>query len=114
MKAKLIRRAMRDNGPGKPETRLEIGHIHERHDAYLLVHAGMAVPEDDECRKACGMTDAQIAEVVKAQNAVSKGIAPEDYDKFHRGEILGYNEDGSYIPGPNAVPEIEEGYEDDE
>jgi hypothetical protein len=99
---------MRDNGRGKPDTPLAVGAIIERPDAHLLVCLGMAVPDDEECRIACGLTDAQIAQAIKAQDRVSKGIEPQDYGKFDRGEIAGYREDGSYLPGPNAVDEPDE------
>lgn len=103
MQVKFIRRAWRDNGPGKPQTRIEIGDIHERHDAYLMVQAGMALPHDEECRKACGMSEEQIQKAIAAMNRAEKGIHPDDFAKFDRGEIAGYRGDGSYIPGPNAA-----------
>lgn len=70
-------------------------------ESYMLVRMGMAKPADDECRIRCGMTDTQIAAAALAQEKVSKGIHPDDYDRYDSGEILGYNPDGSYIPGPN-------------
>lgn len=114
MKAKLIRRAMKDNGRGQPETRLEIGDVIEHKDAYQLVRLGMAVPEDDECREKCGMTEKQMQAVIKLQDKVSKGIHPSDYAKYDAGEISGYDEQGNYLPGPNAAVFGEDEDEDDD
>ena len=102
MKAKLIRRAMQDNGFGNPQTRLEKGAVIDHPHAYQLVGLGMCVPADDECALACGMDEKQMAAVIKAQDAVSKGIHPSDYAAFYAGEMVGYDEHGNFIPGPNA------------
>lgn len=108
MQARMIRRAMRDNGKGNPETRLEVGDIHDHPQAYLLVRNGMGIPHDEECRKACGMSEEQIQRAIRAMNRAEKGIHPDDFEKFDRGEIAGYRGDGSYIPGPNAATFSEE------
>ena len=42
-------------------------------DAYMLVQAGSCKPVDDECRKAAGLTDKQIAEHYKVYRAKEKG-----------------------------------------
>ena len=135
MKAKLIREMVSPHDPAKvtdvkfpqpPEKRNKtewvypIGTIIAHPTAFRLVQMGVAIPEDDACTSAANMKDAQISVAQKAYERVSKGIHPEDYDKFDRGEILGYNPDGSYIPGPNAAtfddeePEDEEGDDEEE
>jgi hypothetical protein len=32
---------------------------------------------------------------------LAKAIEPEDRERFKNGELLGYDEDGNDIPGPN-------------
>lgn len=86
----------------------------EHPDAHALVSMGCAVPADDECHQAANMTPLQIRAAIKAQDKVSKGIHPDDYAKFDNGEILGYNPDGSYIPGPNFKAEAPVAEVDDE
>lgn len=75
----------------------------EHPKSYWLVRQGCAVPADAECAEACGMTEEDMAAAQKAFERVAKGIHPEDYAKFDAGEILGYDSDGNYIPGPNAT-----------
>lgn len=74
----------------------------EHWQAFRLVQQGVAVAVDDECRQAANRTKQQLATAQHAYERLSKGIHPEDFDKYDRGEIAGYNPDGSYIPGPNA------------
>ena len=91
-------------------------------ECYKLVRMGMAEPSDDECRERCGMTQEQIATAAFAQEKVSKGIHPDDYNAYDRGEMVGYNPDGTFIRGPNwdqyqdddDLFSEEEEYEDDE
>jgi len=33
---------------------------------------------------------------------LARGIDPDDRERFKRGELLGYNADGSEILGPNS------------
>ncbi len=78
------------------------GAILEEQNCFMLVEMGCAVPADQECQDACGMSPEQIRAAVKAYKRVSLGIHPDDYEKFDAGEIAGYNPDGSNKPGPNA------------
>ena len=82
-------------------------------ECYKLVRMGMAEPSDDECRDRCNMTQEQITAASQAQDKVSKGIHPDDYNAYDRGEMVGYNPDGSVIPGPNYGGDQDE-YKDDE
>jgi len=96
------------------------GAIWEHPHAFALVEMGCAVPADEECQIACGMSPEDIRAAMKAQEKVSLGIYPTDYEKFDAGEIVGYNPDGSYKPGPNwkapaaDVPLADHHDEDDE
>lgn len=91
--------------------KLPAGTVIDNSDAYLLVRMGIAVPEDDECAAAHGMTHEQLWASRKAAEKVALGIWPEDYAAFDAGVMRGYNPDGSFIPGPNA--EHEEGDDDE-
>jgi hypothetical protein len=93
------------------------GAILEEKNCFMLVEMGCAIPADEECQKACGMTPEMIRAAMRAQDKVSLGISPEDYEKFDAGEIAGYNPDGSYKPGPNfkaAAPVAPLAEDDDE
>lgn len=81
------------------------GHIHERPDAYRLVQHGNAIPADDECREACGMTDEDMEYAQKSYRRTAAGIHPDDYAAFDAGLMTGYDPDGKPIPGPNAEEE---------
>jgi hypothetical protein len=69
--------------------------------AYKFVRLGIADPEDEECRIAAGLSDPQILLAKMRQRRVSAGVAPEDYDAFDKGIMVGYNPDGTFKPGPN-------------
>jgi len=62
---------------------------------------GVAEPVDDDCAKAANMTERQMQQAQRG--AKRSRIAPEDYDAFERGEMIGYYDDGTHIPGPNAA-----------
>lgn len=66
-------------------------------ETQLHVGMGNAVPVDDEAKRVCVnyMTDWDAR--LKARDALSKGIAPEDLERFHSGELLGYDDDGNDI-----------------
>jgi hypothetical protein len=116
MKAKLIRDGR--VAPSAPDDeRIEVrdgvrywpaGTVHDHPRAYRLVEMGMAEPADDECRlRACMTTEEMKAAQVK-QELVGKGIHPDDYQRYLDGEIIGYDEDGADIPGPNWVEDTDE------
>ena len=69
--------------------------------AYRLVQMGVAEPADDECRKRAAMSPDEMKKAQSHQEMVAKGIQPEDYERYQDGEILGYDEEGNDIPGPN-------------
>jgi len=82
-------------------------------DAWKLVAMGIAKPADEECLARCDQWAAKrgkpleqcMAEAFHAHVRTRAGIHPEDFEKFDRGEITGYNPDGSFKPGPNAKSE---------
>lgn len=83
----------------------------------LMIRQGCAEPVDDECRRACNRTDAQIAAAQKAYERTVRGIHPDDFEAYEKGYMVGYNGDGSWKPGPNyaeweAIEQAEE--EEDE
>lgn len=83
---------------------------------WRLVQCGVAIPADDACREACGLSEDQMAFAQKRYEAVCRGIAPEDYQLFFNKVISGYEDDGSFKKGDNwqAMPELWEEPESDE
>lgn len=76
--------------------------------AALLVGNGDAEPADEEAEAVCSGWQKRRPEVLLSRDMLAKGIDPDDRDKFRRGEILGYDENGDYIPGPNWTDPEEE------
>ncbi len=88
------------------------GAIMDHPNAFRYVQMGVCEAVDDECIKRANMTPKKMAAAVFAYERTNRGIHPDDFRKYNDGELVGYNADGSDIPGPNAVPEDED--EDDE
>ena len=82
------------------------GTVLEDPRAFRLVQMGVAEPADEECAMRANRTPEQMAAAAHAYTRTAAGIHPEDFVKYDAGEIVGYNSDGSYIPGPNAPGEI--------
>ena len=78
------------------------GHVVDHIDAYLLVRLGVALPADNECILAAGMSDEMVAREERLYARTAMGISPEDWEAYDAGLIDGYHPDGSTIPGPNA------------
>jgi len=76
--------------------------------AVRLVRLGVAEPADEECEKMCGMSQEMRLRVQYAYQRVHRGIHPDDYEDYDAGRMIGYNPDGSPIPGPNAEQEADE------
>jgi len=68
----------------------------------------MAESADDECANAADRTPAQLNQARYEYSRTKKGIHPDDFARYDRGEIDGYNMDGTEKPGPNYVEEEEE------
>lgn len=115
MKCKTVidLRAPNPAGEHLPNVTLPAGSEIDKPDCYKLVQHGVAEPIDDECREFAGMTREQITAAQKAYVKVSKGIHPDDYAAFDAGQMVGYDGDGEWIPGPNYVPTEEEDDEDE-
>lgn len=79
----------------------------------ILVGNGDAEPADDEAEAACGDWRQKRESVLESREMLARAIEPEDRDKYRRGEILGYDDDGNYIPGPNWK-DVDEYTESDE
>lgn len=77
------------------------GTITDHPDAYKLVQQGCAEPADEECAKRAGITEAQWKKAVYAYQRLARGIHPDDFAAYDRGEMIGYYPDGSFKPGPN-------------
>ena len=77
-------------------------------DGARLVSNGDAEPADDEMEALCCNWKANRAEVLLSREMLAKGIEPEDRERFRRKEILGYDENGNDIPGPNYIQPDEE------
>ena len=69
---------------------------------------GIAVPADDECAQAAGLTPVQMQAAQHAQERVRLGVHPDDYEAFDAGIMAGYNPDGTFVPGPNYADHIVE------
>lgn len=117
MKAKLLRPLV-GRDPADPEVNAEFpappqqdqrgdwiwpaGTVIDHWQSYRLVQQGVALPADAECVEAAARSPEQLAAAQYAYERLSRGIHPEDFERYDRGEIAGYNPDGSFVPGPNA------------
>jgi len=98
------------------------GTIIDHPNAFLLVQIGMAVSMDEECEAKADRTPEQLKQARYEHLRTKTGIHPDHYHLYDSGQVLGYNPDGSYKPGPNFVKNEEEesnlilpeGYEDEE
>ena len=102
------------NGEMQPALFWKLGAIVEHPQAYLLVRQGCAEPADDACAKRASRTPEQQRAAQFAYERLSRGIHPEDFEKYDAGYISGYNPDGSYLPGPNWAQMPQETEDDDE
>lgn len=71
-------------------------------EAQLLVGNGDAEPADDEAETAVGNWRQNRERVLLAREMLARGIEPQDREAFRSGEMIGYDEAGDWIPGPNA------------
>lgn len=112
MKCRTIRSLSTNRSPAFPDAVMPIGTVIEDPQAYMLVRMGVAEPADAECEAAHGLTADQLAEARRVYPRTEAGIAPEDFELWDAGVIVGYNPDGSYKPGPNWVEPDEDDDED--
>ncbi len=69
----------------------------DRRAVQLLVGNGDAEPADDESEAAVPNWRQGRERVLLAREMLARGIDPDDRERFKRGELLGYNADGSEI-----------------
>jgi len=83
-------------------------------EAYQLVRMGIAEAADAECEAIHGMTPETAAAARKAYERVERGIHPTDYAAYDAGEMIGYDQEGNPIPGPNYLPPEQEEAQEEE
>lgn len=81
-------------------------------DAQLLVGNGDAEPASEETENAIPNWRHNREQVLLSREMIARFIEPDDRERYRRGEIVGYDESGEPIPGPNFKPEDTD--EDDE
>ena len=96
-----------DRSSGMPHWKLGAIVEVDRRGAQLLVGNGDCEPADPEAEEACSGWRKHRSEVLLSREMLAKAIEPEDRERFKNGEILGYDDDGNDIPGPNWK-EVEE------
>lgn len=113
MKATFLHRAQK--GPSHPDFGdpdlpqwYEVGESIEGPECWRLVCVGLCKAADDECSQTVmqKVTQRELTSARRTYEARSKGIRPEDYRAFELGQMIGYDETGHWVPGPN--------YEDDD
>jgi hypothetical protein len=106
MRAKLLYDCRADpNHPSAddfPDGIKPVGTIIDHPEAFKLVQQGIAEPADEECAKQANMTEAAWRKAVRHHARLRAGIHPDDFGAWERGEMVGYNPDGSWKPGPNS------------
>ena len=81
----------------------KVGAIMDIPNAFRYVQMGVCEPADEECEKRANMSPERMAAAIYAYERSNKAIHHTDFKRYDRGELVGYNPDGSDIPGPNAV-----------
>ncbi len=101
MRCKTIRNLNCPRTAEHPDGTLPAGSIDSGPESWKLVVHGVAVPDDEECRLKVNMTPEQMAERQRTYSRLAAGIHPDDWEAYDRGEMVGYDEKGRKIPGPN-------------
>lgn len=76
------------------------GTIIEGPDCWLIVLMGRARPADEECEAKTKRPQEQIDKAEYAAIRLAKGIHPDDFERYDRGELVGYAADGRDIISP--------------
>ena len=92
----------------------KVGAIFDAPNAFRYVQMGICESVDDECAKRANMTEKRMAAAIHAYERMSRGIHPDDFQRYDDGQIVGYNADGSDIPGPNAATVDDDDDDDDD
>jgi hypothetical protein len=74
----------------------------------LLVGNGDCIPACDESRRICVGWESKLEQRKIHREMLARCIEPEDRERYLRGEILGYDQNGDDIPGPNWIPQDDE------
>jgi len=100
--AKLTSRLekMRD-GTERPVFFWPSGCVVEGAVAEHILACGIGLPVDDASAKEVGMTPDDFKRVQVVYDATLARIKHEDMDLFRAGAIIGYDDDGRYLRGPN-------------
>lgn len=70
--------------------------------ALQIVRTGQGAPVDDECAKACGLSDEQLMSVQVEYEMTMKGIDNDEERALYRaGVISGFDDKHELVPGPN-------------
>jgi len=86
---------------GKAEAIFPLGTVFEGDQAIALCKTGQAMPIDDECAEAVGLTPARLAWLQVEYKMNTLGInRKEDRALYRAGVILGYDDKLNYIHGP--------------
>lgn len=104
----LVERETMKNGVVRKRLFWKVGSELEHPQAWLAVKMGVAEPADDECRLKAGMSQEQMDKAQSQYKLLEKGIHPDDYEAYELGLMVGYNPDGTWIPGPNAPEDIDD------
>lgn len=105
MKARLLRDMRTKRCPRWPDGIQPKGEILDNPMTFRLVQMGVAEPVDEECAKRAGRTPEQIKAASAAYEKADRGITQKDSAAYDRGELTGYNPDGTRIRGPNYQDE---------
>lgn len=108
MKCRLLIDTTGTVTPEHPDGRYIVGTVIDHADAWRLVRRGAAEPADEECERRAGLSKEMLLRTQYAYQRVHVGIHPDDYPAYDAGQMIGYNPDGSWIPGPAAETETEE------
>lgn len=87
--------------PQGPVAIFPAGTVVEGDEAILRCRCGIAMPLDDECKAATGLTDSQLRALQLQNQMAMLGINDKaDQELFKAGVIAGYDDKLEYIPGP--------------
>jgi len=86
----------------------------DRAGGKLLVENGDAEPADAEAEEVCAGWLLRRDDVLLSREMLAKCIDINDRQRFRNGEIVGYDDDGNDIPGPNYVVRDEDDTDEEE
>jgi hypothetical protein len=101
MKAKTVLPLNTKRSERFPDGLMPAGTIDDGPESWRLVVAGAAEPADEECTAKCNLKPEELKTQQHAYRRLAAGIHPNDWAAFDRGEMIGYDEKGRPVPGPN-------------